>query len=69
LTTPADNLLRIERGHAGPEELAAITAVLLTRAAGEDTAGTVLAPPRPTPACWPRPERHAGYPGAHSWQK
>ncbi|MGW1933457.1 acyl-CoA carboxylase epsilon subunit, partial [Streptomyces sp. NPDC001919] len=32
MTTPA-NLLRVEKGHADPEELAAITAVLLARAA------------------------------------
>ncbi|MYV68349.1 acyl-CoA carboxylase subunit epsilon, partial [Streptomyces sp. SID2131] len=34
MTTPA-NLLRVEKGHADPEELAAITAVLLARAAAQ----------------------------------
>ncbi|MZE77195.1 hypothetical protein GTY57_09250, partial [Streptomyces sp. SID5475] len=28
----ADNFLRVEKGQAGPEELAALTAVLLARA-------------------------------------
>ncbi|MEU6945911.1 acyl-CoA carboxylase subunit epsilon, partial [Streptomyces sp. NPDC046316] len=36
MTTPATaNLLRVEKGHADPEELAAITAVLLARAAAQ----------------------------------
>ncbi|MDV9189899.1 acyl-CoA carboxylase subunit epsilon, partial [Streptomyces sp. SR27] len=34
MSTPA-NLLRVEKGHADPEELAAITAVLLARAAAQ----------------------------------
>ncbi len=39
MTTPA-NLLRVEKGHADPEELAAITAVLLARAAAQPAADT-----------------------------
>ncbi|MFI8002686.1 acyl-CoA carboxylase subunit epsilon [Streptomyces sp. NBC_00178] len=63
--TPADSVLRVEKGHAGPEELAAITAVLLARAAGRtdapvrhgrDTAG------------WRRLERTPGFRAPHSWQ-
>ncbi|MGW9036777.1 acyl-CoA carboxylase subunit epsilon, partial [Streptomyces sp. NPDC055721] len=34
MSTPA-NLLRVEKGHADPEELAAITAVLLARASAQ----------------------------------
>ncbi|TGZ07356.1 acyl-CoA carboxylase subunit epsilon, partial [Streptomyces rhizosphaericola] len=46
--TSAESVLRVEKGHADPEELAAVTAVLLARAAaqpaaparrGRDTAG------------------------------
>ncbi|MFE7749245.1 acyl-CoA carboxylase subunit epsilon [Streptomyces sp. NPDC057428] len=63
--TPADSVLRVEKGQAGPEELAAITAVLLARAAGRadaparrgrDTAG------------WRRLERTPGFRAPHSWQ-
>ena len=54
---PAPTLVRVEKGHAEPEELAAITAILLARAAAR---------PRPVP----RPPRSApgrlAPPGAHS---
>ncbi|ARF64511.1 MULTISPECIES: acyl-CoA carboxylase subunit epsilon [Streptomyces] len=63
--TPAESVLRVEKGHAAPEELAAITAVLMARAAaqpaaparrGRDTAG------------WRRLERTPGFRAPHSWQ-
>ncbi|WP_327178190.1 acyl-CoA carboxylase subunit epsilon [Streptomyces sp. NBC_01335] len=62
--TAAESVLRVEKGHAAPEELAAITAVLLARAAarptparqGRDTAG------------WRRLERTPGFRAPHSWQ-
>ncbi|MFJ7324780.1 acyl-CoA carboxylase subunit epsilon [Streptomyces cyaneofuscatus] len=63
--TSAESVLRVEKGHADPEELAAITAVLLARAAaqpstpahrGRDTAG------------WRRLERTPGFRAPHSWQ-
>ncbi|MFJ5044740.1 acyl-CoA carboxylase subunit epsilon [Streptomyces sp. NPDC088719] len=63
--TSAESVLRVEKGHAGPEELAAITAVLMARAAsqppapahrGRDTAG------------WRRLERTPGFRAPHSWQ-
>ncbi|MGW0856893.1 acyl-CoA carboxylase subunit epsilon [Streptomyces sp. NPDC002690] len=62
--TSAESVLRVEKGHAAPEELAAITAVLLARAAaqpapvrgGRDTAG------------WRRLERTPGFRAPHSWQ-
>jgi hypothetical protein len=65
LSTPDHTLLRVEKGHAEPEELAAITAVLLARAAarsdprahrGRSTAG------------WRRLERTPGFRAPHSWQ-
>ncbi|KIF67802.1 hypothetical protein HY68_02735 [Streptomyces sp. AcH 505] len=60
-----ESLLRVEKGQADPEELAAITAVLLARAAatpeapahqGRSTAG------------WRRLERTPGFRAPHSWQ-
>ncbi|MCX4488286.1 acyl-CoA carboxylase subunit epsilon [Streptomyces anulatus] len=63
--TSAESVLRVEKGHADPEELAAITAVLMARTAaqpvapahrGRDTAG------------WRRLERTPGFRAPHSWQ-
>ncbi|HCA86023.1 MAG TPA: hypothetical protein DEQ61_11310 [Streptomyces sp.] len=63
----ADNFLRVEKGHAGPEELAALTAVLLARSGGD---GHRHAPVRPhrTAARWRRLERQSGFRAPHSWQ-
>ncbi|MGP9018348.1 acyl-CoA carboxylase subunit epsilon [Streptomyces sp. BR1] len=64
-SVPSASVLRVEKGDAAPEELAAITAVLLARAAartattpsrGRDTAG------------WRRLERTPGFRAPHSWQ-
>ncbi|MEX0169534.1 acyl-CoA carboxylase subunit epsilon [Streptomyces sp. LMG1-1-1.1] len=64
MTTPA-NLLRVEKGHADPEELAAITAVLLARAASQPTED---APHGRTQAGWRRLEREHGFRAPHSWR-
>jgi hypothetical protein len=59
------SLLRVEKGHADPEELAAITAILMARAGSrpaESAAGT-----RST-AGWRRLERQSGFRAPHSWQ-
>ncbi|MEU8505531.1 acyl-CoA carboxylase subunit epsilon [Streptomyces brevispora] len=66
MSTAAESVLRVEKGLADPEELAAITAVLLARAAaqpadvptrrGRNTAG------------WRRLERTPGFRAPHSWQ-
>ncbi|MFE1291414.1 acyl-CoA carboxylase subunit epsilon [Streptomyces sp. NPDC058751] len=59
--------LRVHRGHADPEDLAALMAVLHARAAAFD------AEPRPPadgvhPAAgWHRPERHTPYTDPRSW--
>ncbi|MEU7427160.1 MULTISPECIES: acyl-CoA carboxylase subunit epsilon [unclassified Streptomyces] len=58
--------IRVEKGHAEPEEVAAITAVLLARAAAR---------PAPVPlthrgrakAGWRRLEREGGFRAPHSW--
>jgi hypothetical protein len=65
LSTPADSLVRVEKGHADAEELAALTAILLARAAEPPAA-----PARParSTAAWRRLERTAGFRAPHSWQ-
>ncbi|MEU2109000.1 acyl-CoA carboxylase subunit epsilon [Streptomyces sp. NPDC019507] len=59
--------IRVEKGHAEPEEVAAITAILLARAA--------VRPSAPTPAHrgsakagWRRLEREPGFRAPHSWR-
>ena len=66
MSTPADTVVRVERGHADPEELAALTAILLARAAAGET-GTPAGPARST-ARWRRLERTPGFRAPHSWQ-
>ncbi|MEV5278896.1 MULTISPECIES: acyl-CoA carboxylase subunit epsilon [unclassified Streptomyces] len=64
--TPSESLLRVEKGDAAPEELAAITAVLLARAAAQSDAP---APKRGrSTAGWRRLERSPGFRAPHSWQ-
>ncbi|MFJ2650565.1 acyl-CoA carboxylase subunit epsilon [Streptomyces sp. NPDC087420] len=61
-----DSLLRVEKGQADPEELAAITAVLMARAAARSEAPAV-GRGRST-AGWRRLERSSGFRAPHSWQ-
>ncbi|MCX5267909.1 acyl-CoA carboxylase subunit epsilon [Streptomyces sp. NBC_00199] len=58
--------IRVEKGHAEPEEVAAITAILLARAAARTS--------EPAPdrrgrhkAGWRRLEREGGFRAPHSW--
>ncbi|WP_369198719.1 acyl-CoA carboxylase epsilon subunit [Streptomyces djakartensis] len=60
-----DGFLRIEKGQAEPEELAALTAVLLAHAAAGHTRRHQA--PRTPPARWHRPH-HPPYHSPHSWQ-
>ena len=62
MTTPD---IRVEKGHAEPEEVAAITAVLLARAAAAPSA----AQPHSTrpKAAWRRLDREGGFRAPHSW--
>ncbi|WP_327326293.1 acyl-CoA carboxylase subunit epsilon [Streptomyces sp. NBC_01210] len=71
MSTPAEasassSLLRVEKGQADPEELAAITAVLLARAASQPDA--VPTHRGRSAAGWRRLERQSGFRTAHSWQ-
>ena len=64
--------IRVEKGHADPEEVAAITAVLLARAAarsgsGAESAGAEYRGRRPR-AGWRRLEREGGFRSPHSWR-
>ncbi|MGW4051963.1 acyl-CoA carboxylase subunit epsilon [Streptomyces sp. NPDC004779] len=62
----ADNFLRIERGSADPEELAALVAVLFSRMAGpEEPEGASAG--RPV-ARWQRLERAPGHHTPRSWR-
>ncbi|MFF7156462.1 acyl-CoA carboxylase epsilon subunit [Streptomyces sp. NPDC008139] len=68
LSTPADSLVRVEKGHAAPEELAALTAILLARAAAGDAPEAADSPKRRSTAGWRRLERTPGFRAPHSWQ-
>ncbi|QIY64796.1 acyl-CoA carboxylase subunit epsilon [Streptomyces sp. RPA4-2] len=60
-----DPEIRVEKGHAEPEEVAAITAILLARAAAQpDTTPTHRGR---TKAGWRRLEREPGFRAPHSW--
>ncbi|MEV0982535.1 MULTISPECIES: acyl-CoA carboxylase subunit epsilon [unclassified Streptomyces] len=59
--------IRVEKGHAEPEEVAAITAVLLARAAARP-AETVPAHRGRARAGWRRLERENGFRAPHSWR-
>ena len=59
--------IRVEKGHAEPEEVAAITAILLARAAAQPSAPTPAHRGRPK-AGWRRLEREPGFRAPHSWR-
>jgi hypothetical protein len=56
--------IRVEKGHAEPEEVAAITAILLARAAAQSPAPTHRGRAK---AGWRRLEREPGFRAPHSW--
>ncbi|MCZ1007318.1 acyl-CoA carboxylase epsilon subunit [Streptomyces lydicus] len=60
--------IRVEKGQASEEELAALTAVLLARAAHRPAAAASSCP-HATAARWRRLERQGGFHGATSWQR
>ncbi|RLL69036.1 acyl-CoA carboxylase subunit epsilon [Streptomyces sp. Z26] len=66
MSAPAPHFVRVEKGQASPEELAAVTAILLARAATQpahDVAGRGR-----SKAGWRRLERSPGFSAAHSWR-
>lgn len=58
--------IRVEKGHAEPEEVAALTAILLARAAAQPTDAPVHR--GRDKAGWRRLERTPGFRAPHSWQ-
>lgn len=68
-TSATANLVRLERGQADPEELAALTAVLLARAAAHSRSVPTAPSAARSRAAWRRLERQHGFPTAHSWQR
>ncbi|MFG3657938.1 acyl-CoA carboxylase subunit epsilon [Streptomyces sp. NPDC047706] len=58
--------IRVEKGHAEPEEVAALTAILLARAAAH-TSTAAPAHGGPAKAGWRRLEREPGFRAPHSW--
>ncbi|NUP18808.1 MAG: acyl-CoA carboxylase subunit epsilon [Streptomyces sp.] len=59
--------IRVEKGHAEPEEVAAITAILLARAAAQPSDPAPAHHGRPK-AGWRRLEREPGFRAPHSWR-
>jgi hypothetical protein len=59
--------IRVEKGHAEPEEVAALTAILLARAAARPDE---IAPAHHgrVRAGWRRLERESGFRAPHSWR-
>ncbi|MDT0269392.1 acyl-CoA carboxylase subunit epsilon [Streptomyces sp. DSM 44915] len=65
---PSDpRLVRVEKGAASDEELAAVTALLMARAAQRGAPVETSAPGQ-SPAGWRRLERGSAYRAPHSWQ-
>ena len=57
--------IRVEKGHAEPEEVAAITAILMARAAAQPEAPVRRGRAK---AGWRRLEREPGFRAPHSWR-
>lgn len=64
----AATLVRVEKGHADAEELAAVTAVLLARAAAGAVHRRSSGRAGRSAAGWRRLERQRGFRAPHSWQ-
>ncbi|MFF9285479.1 acyl-CoA carboxylase subunit epsilon [Streptomyces griseosporeus] len=64
--TSATPLVRVERGHASDDELAALTVVLLSRTVAPAPTARPTAPAVPL---WDRPERNAPYRPPVSWRR
>jgi len=68
VSTPGDSLVRVEKGNADPEELAALTALIMARAAAGEAAGAAPTGKVRSTAGWRRLERTPGFRAPHSWQ-
>ncbi|AJE42675.1 MULTISPECIES: acyl-CoA carboxylase subunit epsilon [Streptomyces] len=56
--------IRVEKGNAEPEEVAALTAILMARAAAQSSTPAHRGRPK---AGWRRLEREPGFRAPHSW--
>ncbi|MBB1254593.1 acyl-CoA carboxylase subunit epsilon [Streptomyces alkaliterrae] len=63
-----DRLFRISKGSPDPAELAALTAVLLSRTAAAGAEPDDLSRRQRAVARWRRPERARGFDGPRSWR-
>ncbi|MDW8805220.1 acyl-CoA carboxylase epsilon subunit [Streptomyces scabiei] len=61
-------VIRVVRGRPDAEELAALTAVVLARAAAAEAEAAGTATREPRPAGWRRPERVRGFLGPRTWR-
>jgi hypothetical protein len=70
VATAIDRLVRVEKGRASEEELAAVTALLLARAAASARHAQIPAgrDAGRNKAGWRRLERARGFRAPHSWQ-
>ncbi|MGW1884452.1 acyl-CoA carboxylase subunit epsilon [Streptomyces sp. NPDC001970] len=64
----AEPLVRVERGNPDAEELAALTAVLLTRVAAVGAEPDDVSRRGRASTRWRRPERARGFRGPRTWQ-
>ena len=70
-STVDSRLVRVEKGRASEEELAAVTALLLARAAAGARHARLTGGQQPSgsgKAAWRRLERARGFRAPHSWQ-
>ena len=68
-TAPADPLVRVVKGTLADEELAALTAVLLARAAVTSSTSAKGTGRAQAQAQWQRPERRPSYNSPVSWHR
>jgi hypothetical protein len=68
VSTAVPHLVRVEKGEASPEELAAVTALLLARASAPGDAGHGPVHRGRGKAVWRRLERSAGFHSPRSWR-
>jgi hypothetical protein len=64
MSTAVRDVLRVERGHAAEEEIAAVLALLLALASADGPREHA----HPPTVRWQRPERHIAYGSPRSWR-
>ncbi|MFD6877798.1 MULTISPECIES: acyl-CoA carboxylase subunit epsilon [unclassified Streptomyces] len=67
-TQQPEHMIRVVKGRPDAEELAALTAVVLARAAAHDGQYGGTTGSGPTLAGWHRPERVRGFLGPRTWR-